>query len=758
MDVNYNIYGAPETWVDAIFNFPQVVNKHKVANFGNGGTSLRAAIDNGKLQNAEPLDKSLSYCGLGESSFFNTIRYVRYNPDTKNAELYSEDSRTVTNFAFTGRDSDNFSEAYITTVGENDSFNYMECSWSPNEYKYSDHGRNWTYLNTVATSINPKEFILEIVVYVCKNPKVREMEILDCDLYTWENNINGARDNYPYLMRAGTLTFMSSIAGERERIRNRFNSISKGNLSISILDKLNIPLYSSSGKKDVEYYNYTMFCPRRGDNIVLWGSFTETLEWSGFEKDIMPVLGNGELLGFETDSGSRPKGMVRTFAPYSPELCESIRKACACYGLFFTDKASVAANGSLNDPDMYLGILENGIGNGKYSRGIDNEKQPQWTWKDTTESEYDYTKNVDDNIYDRNTKFNNTVYSDSITSRYVINGIATRELKNALFSAMKLKQPGDFANDFSLNTFLVSEPINSIISLKRFPVDLQEIAGNTTNIYFGSYKSDITGLPLNTLCKIYDLGQCTYFKHNDNFLDYEPYSIAHLCIPFCGSVQIKPSIYMGHIIRVKMAIDFSTGECTAYILCDDLCLQTISGKCSIDIPVTGVNANQVDTQIFNANQALKSAQLQADRANMNYGSSAIKTLVSAATGNAWGLVDGITGLANVENLEIADLAVEARDFALKHIEAPFESIGGQSGGTSWTAETFCRLILHRPVMSDGYNPEIYGKTVGFATLKNDKLSNYNGFTVVSGARLDNISCTKKEKRMIETVLNSGVIL
>mgnify|MGYP007022146577 CR=1 FL=1 len=83
------------------------------------------------------------------------------------------------------------------------------------------------------------------------------------------------------------------------------------------------------------------------------------------------------------------------------ENAEYLRRSCAAYGLFFCDDIHTsdnknlagseleANNGRWLHNDMYLGIIEeSGYTEGRYTRGVLNGMQSQFTWKDSTESNY----------------------------------------------------------------------------------------------------------------------------------------------------------------------------------------------------------------------------------------------------------------------------------------------------------------------------------------------------------------------------------
>lgn len=73
----------------------------------------------------------------------------------------------------------------------------------------------------------------------------------------------------------------------------------------------------------------------------------------------------------------------------------------ACFGLFFVD-GDDDLNVPFYDNKMMLGILEEGVGHGEYSRGEDNKNQDQWNMEDAHDIDFDPANppRIDPNDYD----------------------------------------------------------------------------------------------------------------------------------------------------------------------------------------------------------------------------------------------------------------------------------------------------------------------------------------------------------------------
>ena len=110
MGVNTSIYGEQANWVSFGGTHENLDNSYFYANFGSSTSydvsTLKAAIDNGKLEINTPIDKTLSWCGLGEESMFSKIESYNnkvWEDENDPFKMMNKDSRTVTNFGLFGK-------------------------------------------------------------------------------------------------------------------------------------------------------------------------------------------------------------------------------------------------------------------------------------------------------------------------------------------------------------------------------------------------------------------------------------------------------------------------------------------------------------------------------------------------------------------------------------------------------------------------------------------------------------------------------
>lgn len=466
------------------------------------------------------------------------------------------------------------------------------------------------------------------------------------------------------------------------------------------------------------------------------------------------------------------------------ENIEYLRQCCAAYGLFFCDSiltsdgkdlsggALEANNGRWLHNDMYLGIIEDsGYTEGRYSRGIQNGLQSQFNWTDSTESTYDPdVPPVPENHYSSSTTFNSIGNLATLTRRYALSGGAVTNLGKNLWKIsddIAVSDPLDPYAKYDaqiLNTFLTSNPIDCIISLRRYPLTLPY--GSSTTIKLGKVDTLVGCYEMDEPCHTYEFRGIPIMPNFGNsFLDYAPYTEFELYVPFCGTTKLNPADILGRTLNVKLVVDFDTGTCTGYIMSNNLVIETINGSIAIDIPVTGTDSTTVQAQLSHGIITAESAKTQE---RMTYGKTIWPTGIVSAVLNPFGTAN--TFAQNEANVNKAQYDVE-------HTVAPSHVIGSASPVSKWAIDLNCRLIIYYPTgkcielvngvpQFESNELNMFGAHVGFATL--DEVSHYDTYTgLVVGAnpKLGQMStqngtryATADELNMIRQAIEQGIII
>lgn len=465
------------------------------------------------------------------------------------------------------------------------------------------------------------------------------------------------------------------------------------------------------------------------------------------------------------------------------ENIEYIRRCCAGYGLFFCDDHIADDNTNLaggsaeltrwTHNDMYLGTIEeDGYTRGNYTRGADNANARQFNWTDSTESTYDpdIPPVPTENEYSRQTNWNLVGDLTTLTKRYVLNAAAVQHLGRELWTiSSDLIDDGQGGvdynnlNDKMLDSFLTQNPIDCIVDLRRYPMEIPK--ADSCLLKLGKYETIVGGYTMEKTVYnyLFELRQPIYPLFGDSFIDYEPYTHFELYIPFCGTVSIEPADILGRKLAVQLVVDFTTGTATAYVMSDNLVIKSAQGQIAIDIPVSGIQSVTAASQISNAIIDARVA----------------KAGEIGAVGNL-ASVSGITKMLTNPfqtgaQISQAQWQQDRADYNLTHQNIPPHTIGAASSAASWAIDLNCRLIIYYPtgeVIREANPPEFilqklaeYGHTTGFSCCMTGQLKDFLGLTVGINADLNGIRtnngvrpATLQELQLLEAALEEGVIL
>lgn len=451
------------------------------------------------------------------------------------------------------------------------------------------------------------------------------------------------------------------------------------------------------------------------------------------------------------------------------EFADYLKQQLAYLGFRFCIDANHFGD-SIDSQYYYIPEIDSvGMTTGNYYAANTAEAHtlPNDTWNTNVyeQTPYDGTNDDEDEDEDPNTYSDQTDWHFDIVSPnssfiklYLLDQLRVESLHDKFYESLQSKPSGMSTEEFFSDTYLTNNPTDVIISLRYFNINL-ESAINTSptaeEIKLGAYQTGISAKQPVQTTKLFDYGSCIYYPHFGDFRDYAPYSSAQLIIPYCGTVDIDPAQYMNTTINVKMLIDFASGACTAYILRNNLVIDSISGQIGIDLPITGVASQDLLRNLFNGSQNLKAAK-NANVQGMAAG--AMGFISSALSGNYMGMASA--AMNTMFNEENTMLQKETADFNLHHTNVPFRQIGAVDPMISTNQEQQCRLLVYRPIMGIESQEEYdsYAHTIGYACYDNARLSGYTGFTVCAAADTSGIPATLKERAIIKQLLLSGIYL
>lgn len=463
---------------------------------------------------------------------------------------------------------------------------------------------------------------------------------------------------------------------------------------------------------------------------------------------------------------------------------EWIMRGAAAYGVFFTDGDANDSGYSLLfsenydpfrwvDDKMCLGTVEDGgVTRGNYTRGTKNPTNRNFDWKTTNDNDYDPAHPPGlPNEYSTSTVFNDISDVATLTRRYALTKTDVETLGHELWQIsydLINNIQNDEWNKYTaeiLDTFLTNNPIDCIVSLEKYPMTIPKQAGPVT-LKLGKAATSIT-------CNITTATTQTYYFnpvpiqpcYGNSFLDYEPYTHFELYVPFCGTVDLNPRDILGRNLSVNLVVDFTTGTCVAYVLSDSLVIETINGKLSLSIPVTGIDSTTIASQITNGILNTRNARYQHE----------FTTLSKFATPR--GLLSNVGDVfGSASAVLTSETEARAAEYELTHQQAAPHIIGSASPVGSWAIDFRCRLLIYYPtgdVIDNSkatfkFNSEPYqryAETIGFACAEPGTPGTYRGLLQATSPRLENMAtnngtriATADELQMIQEALASGIIV
>ena len=737
-------------------------------------------------------DKSICFVGQSGKSSYTSIRFFdnqgtnSNNPDARELPTQKYD---VVNLAFnyglgSMRDYGNGVRRW-EVIGANidkdpsgnalkfDAIRWNPLGWSGikgTNYYYTDYGNR--YKTTFITNMGTKRNVLVPYIKAGTTDTSDTNAIGTYDLSTY---LSTYKDTKPYVYSIGFGTkVMYGDSIEASSSNRRTDDDAYGLMLMEYISSLNDFYYIGPDNAwQTAHYNNDLFVPQtlKSPYMPLGGyinnggyASNDTPSALGYESTLNSVGVHAVIdcnvlkwdtwvnIGSSTAEGTCNKILVADARKYSADdFRESVRSSLACFGMFFTDDSEVASSGKLDDPQMHLGTIVNGVGYGDYTSGADNKNQPQWTWTSMSDNDYDPSNPP---IPDRNSDpvtFNPVSLADGGLKRYVLDDNAMSAFGVDLYRIIDTSNPDELIQNQTLTNFLTNNPLDAVVSVKRFPLpDMSQ--GTSTNIMLGKVQMQTAAKPFTGTSTILSCGSINIPAKFGNFLDYQ--TQYELILPFCGTISLDPKIVTGKNVEVKYSIDYTTGTCTAWILTVtsdgvETVIDSANGNCAIDIPLSGVQTATLTGQIYNANETLKTAKFNA--------------VVNAVSGigdfakdvKSRDVAGGAKTVANIVN-SIHD--IKKTEWTINNTQIPFKMVGASSGCNSFAIEMIPRLNLYYPIVDSTYNAAEYRHNVGAAVCDTTTIGDYSGYAEITNVDLSGFYATAEEKNMIANALMGGVYL
>ena len=654
---------------------------------------------NGNMFTNAPIDDSISYCGLGNESVWSRVQYYMCGPATTGS-LTASDNRSVTNFAFCHSNG--------TASGLFQNNNSDANQKRGNRDRWAPMGFNLKELNPTAANTNSNRGVVPYVQLPVRNMvltatlrvartlvedrgSTNGMDLTNIPL--WDYMDTSKQKNYtthPYILGISIQPYMVATNGADNIdpvtgvpptgiTRSTINIYS----GLTILSPLSYAdgVESDAGNpgnvlNDVYSY-YWSKTPSRLTGIWIFGASSVGMNDMDYIRQLQTDEVKGQLLWALPHPYATMRSMSQTnnygwyYLEYydnggDDNLVHWIMEQMACFGLFFTIDKNTALTGALNDENMCLGVLENGIGHGKWVSGNENLEQPQWEWDTTNSSSYKPLPPgpepfppapSEDDQYDWDGTGTSGInayrhaYCLSQVEVNAVHGYISRfmdlpeyyriwDTENPTPSStgteadtgIFLKYNSDYNKFVNKlmgtleSTFLNSDPNACIVDLILFPFNISsyvnlgnpevikmgnsELKNRSANENNGIQMYEVKGrtAPSNTIITI-DLGTEVITPKYNDFRDYKPYTTCELTIPYHGTVVIDTADFMGATLGVELKVDLSTGLSTAFVTKNGAPRISIPGNIGIHVPLTAFNSGQYFSDISARGAAIANTKI-----------------------------------------------------------------------------------------------------------------------------------------------------
>ena len=772
MAVDSLIYGTVEDW-------------DIYANGGNPDPDLKVYClsdylsENSTTPLGEPINKSLACSGLGTESVFSRIKWY-YTGDLAtvgeggggDVSPTFTDLRAVTNWClgdthrpYSGSQTEYGQDGSVIIDGDEvASSTYPDlCRYAPEPASEPYAPISWYNRSNIKPITQFAHKNLVALIYV----DVSNTMSLYAELHTMtlKEYLDTYTTTYPYIYGVSFRLFIDNYNAQTisRTGLGRINTC-----AVAVLDKVNLPRTKPYMYNLVSFSGYYIKLmggfPAQGGRFTVQGSTSATNKtYIGM---CAPDTWKMHIID-GTESNQRSRGYV--YREYSATFEEECYKQMACFGLLFTADMTTATSGAIDDELMMCGVLdENLIGHGIYTSGEHNADNEQLRWTNSNDSTYDpsYEPDIDPNIYGIPTTFNSVSLADGALKRYALNDSDMELLGQELWNIIDTTDPDALIQNQTLTNFLTNNPLDCIVSVKKFPLPDMGQSG-TVNIQLGKVKL------LNTSAEEFysdsTILTCGKKYINRKYKDWRDFLCEYtLVLPFCGSVSLPAEIITGKWIEVRYSIDYTTGTCTAWVLCelDDgdtetysdtgVVIDSASGNCTVDIPVSGVQTADLTAQIYNANENLKAMKFNNLVDGVKGAMSFTQDLGKAVQGGSklQAISSGISyGQQIVNSLHGQSVA----EWNIQNTQVPLKMIGASSGCNSFAHEFKPRLIRYYPITATT-NEKAYAHTVGYACCETTKISSRSGYAEINNVELTGFAATATEKAMIQSLLSGGVYL
>ena len=551
---------------------------------------------------------------------------------------------------------------------------------------------------------------------------------------------------------------------------------------------------SSTGNLPTANSDYTLteFC--YGEDFCFGFSGNNDIDYSTFQYNECKIFDHIIVVKYPRNEYYS----IGKFFTY--EECLNIVSSLGLYFSFDHTSCGIATLGQgITDNNIYLGkMYEDGRCDGTYTRGTATKSEPQAQTGvyivtdretdrtidvvpvDTTEPfKPDLDPDSDKQIKPANVegvsmsiqKNRRLTSATNFISLYNITPDQLSTLGSVLWHSIadydpsSLDAQGNLIHNFYVRlgqdvtgTFDTSAILNYFISARIYPFavgtlpNLSVASGN--EIFIGNGK---VGIPIGSTVRIMtstigliDAGVVTsqpITPYND-FRDFYNATVTAF-LPYCGTVELNPTEVMNKTLHCYYAVDFYTGECTAYITVEgdvEYIIAVANGVMGVQIPLSATSQTQLEAR--HTMDGIDNARLISA-----FMRDVIHTGMSIKDRDISGLFGEGGSIHGLINDVLQASALDAQRQSRSGVSAPY--LSGGNNGTSFFMPDSAYIQIRRGTYT---RPKNYGHTVGYPNTESSKLGSHSGFTICNNVDVSGLTCTVEEQEEIKALLETGIYI
>lgn len=323
--------------------------------------------------------------------------------------------------------------------------------------------------------------------------------------------------------------------------------------------------------------------------------------------------------------------------------------------------------------------------------------------------------------------------------------------------------------------FKGTNPQQYIVSVQKYPYDIP-YQGTSGTIYIGRNSTSLSGyklfadwggvsvLPINAICTE-DFGTIQIPRYYDDFRDYLSKII--LFLPFIGTAELDPRLYIGHSVGLIYTIDYNTGSVCAEIKRDGLTMETKTATISITIPFMAADMGSYQNALAQLDYSKELTKIKGVQTALTTGFQIGSAALGAYNSG------GVPGLGQLSAIAAGGAQLAANgttldyiDYQIEHTAPSVGTISTASAANAFFMDARARILIIRPSMLAGYDPAEYSHTVGNACCRTGRLADFSGYTLAAAAVLNSVTtkgsspraANEQELQALRRALLNGVYL